>query len=73
MEKFLIKGPSRVKGEVNISGSKNSALPILASTLLFDKKVTINNLPRVKDINTCLLYTSPSPRDKRQSRMPSSA
>ena len=52
MEKFLIKGPSRVKGEVNISGSKNSALPILASTLLFDKKVTINNLPRVKDINT---------------------
>ena len=54
MEKFLIKGPSRVKGEVNISGSKNSALPILASTLLFDKKVTINNLPRVKDINTML-------------------
>ena len=54
MEKFLIKGPSRIKGEVNISGSKNSALPILASTLLFDKKVTINNLPRVKDINTML-------------------
>ena len=54
MEKFLIKGPCKIKGQVFISGSKNSALPILASTLLFDKKVTINNLPRVKDIDTML-------------------
>ena len=54
MNKFLIKGPCRVKGEVFISGSKNAALPILASTLLFDKTVIINNLPRVKDIDTML-------------------
>ena len=54
MDKFLIKGPSRLRGKVNISGSKNSALPILASTLLFDNPVTINNLPNVKDIDTML-------------------
>ena len=54
MEKFLIRGPCKVKGQVFISGSKNAALPILASTILFDKTVTIKNLPRVKDIDTML-------------------
>ena len=54
MDKFVIKGPSVLRGEVLISGSKNSALPILASTLLFDKPVTIQNLPRVKDVDTML-------------------
>jgi len=50
----VIKGPSVLKGKVLISGSKNAALPILASTLLFDKPVVIQNLPRVRDINTML-------------------
>ena len=54
MEKFLIKGPCKIKGQVSISGSKNAALPILASTILFDKTVIIENLPRVKDIDTML-------------------
>ncbi len=54
MDKFLIKGPCKIKGEVFISGSKNAALPILAATLLFDKPVIIENLPRVKDIETML-------------------
>ena len=54
MDKFLIKGPCNIKGEISISGSKNAALPILASTLLFDKPVIINNLPRVRDIETML-------------------
>ena len=54
MEKFLIEGPCKLKGKVLISGSKNAALPILAATLLFDKPVTIRNLPRVKDIDTML-------------------
>ena len=54
MDKFLIEGPCRLKGQVNISGSKNAALPILASTLLFDKSVTIKNLPRVRDIDTMI-------------------
>ena len=35
MDKFLIRGPCKIKGEVFISGSKNAALPVLASTLLF--------------------------------------
>ena len=54
MQKFLINGPCKVKGEISISGSKNAALPILAATLLFDKSVTINNLPKVRDIDTML-------------------
>ena len=54
MDKFLVNGPCRVKGYVNIQGSKNAALPILASTILFDKPVIIKNLPRVKDIDTML-------------------
>ena len=54
MDKFLVNGPCKIKGEVLISGSKNAALPILASTLLFDKPVIIKNLPNVRDIDTML-------------------
>ncbi len=54
MDKFLISGPCKIKGQILISGSKNAALPILASTLLFDKPVVIKNLPRVSDIDTML-------------------
>ena len=54
MDKFLIRGPCKIKGQVFISGSKNAALPILAATLLFDKPVIIENLPRVRDIDTML-------------------
>ncbi len=54
MDKFLINGPCKIKGNVSISGSKNASLPILAATLLFDKPVVIKNLPRVRDINTML-------------------
>ena len=54
MDKFVIKGPSVLKGKVLISGSKNAALPILASTLLFDKPVVNQNHPRVRDINTMI-------------------
>ena len=54
MDKFLIDGPSKIKGKISISGSKNASLPILAATLLFDLPVTIKNLPRVKDISTML-------------------
>ena len=54
MDKFLIKGPCKVKGLVNISGSKNASLPILAACTLFDKTVEIKNLPKVRDIDTML-------------------
>ena len=54
MDKFIIKGPSKVKGVVSCSGSKNLALPLLAATLLFDKPVTLSNVPNVRDVRTML-------------------
>ena len=54
MDKFVIKGPCKLRGQVSVSGSKNSSLPILASTILFDETVILENLPRVRDINTML-------------------
>ena len=54
MDKFSIEGPCKIRGEVKISGSKNSSLPILAATLLFNQPVVIKNLPKVKDINTMI-------------------
>ena len=54
MDKFLIKGPCKIKGKISVEPSKNSSLPILASTLLFDQPVVIKNLPRVKDIETMI-------------------
>ena len=54
MDKFSIEGPNRIKGEVEISGSKNSSLPILAASLLFNQPVIIKNLPKVEDINTMI-------------------
>ena len=54
MDKFSIEGPSRIKGKVKISGSKNSSLPILAASLLFNQPVIIKNLPKVEDINTMI-------------------
>ena len=55
MEKLEVIGPKRLRGNVKISGSKNSSLPILAATLLSNKKVQILNLPEVKVIETMLL------------------
>ncbi len=54
MDKFLIEGPCKIKGKVLVEPSKNSSLPILAATLLFDQPVVIKNLPRVKDIDTMI-------------------
>ena len=54
MQKLEVLGANKLKGQINISGSKNASLPILASTLLSSKKVYLNNLPRVKDIETMI-------------------
>lgn len=54
MDKLLITGGQRLDGEVRISGAKNSALPILAATLLADDAVTICNLPHLHDITTMI-------------------
>ncbi|MFW6134018.1 MAG: UDP-N-acetylglucosamine 1-carboxyvinyltransferase [Elusimicrobiota bacterium] len=50
-KKIFIKGPSKLKGKVNISGSKNAVLPILAATLITDKKCIIRNVPDLTDIS----------------------
>tara|TARA_Y100000590_G_scaffold45080_1_gene47894 strand:+ start:896 stop:2155 length:1260 start_codon:yes stop_codon:yes gene_type:complete len=52
MEKLEIKGGKKISGTITISGSKNSTLPILASTILTNKKIIIKNIPLVKDVKT---------------------
>ncbi|MGM8850294.1 UDP-N-acetylglucosamine 1-carboxyvinyltransferase [Salinicola sp. V024] len=54
MDKLIITGNGPLDGEVWASGAKNSALPILAATLLADEPVTIGNLPHLQDITTTL-------------------
>ena len=52
MDKFLIRGGTALKGKIEISGAKNSALPCLAATLLTSETVTLHNVPYVKDLIT---------------------
>ena len=54
MDKLEVFGARKLKGQIKISGSKNAALPILASTILSNKKIYLTNLPRVKDIETMI-------------------
>lgn len=54
MDKLLITGGKQLSGEIKISGSKNSGLPILAATLLADGPVFVRNLPHLNDITTML-------------------
>lgn len=51
MEKFIINGKTKLKGEVTISGAKNAAVAILPATLLVNGICTIENLPNISDIN----------------------
>ena len=54
MEKFLIKGstPKGVRGSLDCEGAKNSALPLMASSILFNGTVTLKNVPFVNDVKT---------------------
>src|SRR5437763_9430000 len=52
MDSFLIRGGTRLKGKIEISGSKNSALPIVAACLLANGKTTLNGVPRLSDIDS---------------------
>ena len=54
MDKLVVKGGARLKGRVEISGSKNSALPILAATLLTRGECVIHNVPDLSDIRFML-------------------
>src|SRR6202161_402841 len=52
MDKFLIKGGKPLHGTVPLSGAKNSALPVMAASLLTADKVTLHNIPKVRDLIT---------------------
>ena len=55
MKKLVIQGGKKLYGTINISGSKNASLPILAASLLIDEVVTLKNIPNVKDILTMIV------------------
>ena len=54
MDKLLIRGGSTLNGEIYASGAKNSALPILAASLLADSPLKVGNLPHLNDVTTML-------------------
>lgn len=54
MDKIIIRGGRRLKGEVTVSGAKNAALPILLASLLTRERCTFSNVPQVVDVRTTL-------------------
>ena len=52
MEKLLIKGGKSLFGEIDCSGAKNAALPVIAASILSSNDVTLKNLPYLQDITT---------------------
>ena len=54
MDKLRITGGNQLKGEINVSGAKNAALPILCAGLLTADTITLTNVPRLNDISTTL-------------------
>ncbi|MBR4592174.1 MAG: UDP-N-acetylglucosamine 1-carboxyvinyltransferase, partial [Elusimicrobiaceae bacterium] len=54
MDRFLIHGGKKLQGTVQISGSKNAALPILVATLLTDEKCILHRVPNLRDVRTTL-------------------
>jgi UDP-N-acetylglucosamine 1-carboxyvinyltransferase len=54
MLKLLVKGAKPLQGEVNISGSKNAALPILAATIMLPGRSVIRNIPNLLDVTTII-------------------
>lgn len=54
MDKFVIKGGKKLSGTINVSGAKNSTLPILAGAILSGDNVMIKNIPDLKDVRTMM-------------------
>ncbi len=52
MDKFVIEGPTKLSGTTFTSGSKNASLPMMAAAILADGAVVLNNVPRLRDIDT---------------------
>ncbi|HEY2918035.1 MAG TPA: UDP-N-acetylglucosamine 1-carboxyvinyltransferase [Candidatus Binatia bacterium] len=58
MDKIIIQGGKRLAGEVNVSGSKNAALPVLISSLLTSEPCTYRGVPHLADVRTTLKLLS---------------
>ena len=54
MDKLIINGPSKLNGNVSISGAKNAALPILTASLLSSQNIELENIPELQDIKTTI-------------------
>ena len=54
MLSYIINGETKLSGEVNISGSKNASLPILATSILNTEPVTFYNVPKIEDTRITL-------------------
>ncbi|MBI4253375.1 UDP-N-acetylglucosamine 1-carboxyvinyltransferase [Candidatus Uhrbacteria bacterium] len=52
--KFIINGGKKLHGTIHVSGSKNAVLPILAATLLADRRCVIHNVPRIRDVEVMM-------------------
>lgn len=54
MDALIIRGPAKLEGKIEVSGSKNTALPLLFASLLFDEELHYENVPRLWDVETTL-------------------
>ena len=54
MDRFLVEGGQKLKGTIQISGSKNACLPILVASLLTDEKFILHRVPNLRDVRTTL-------------------
>ena len=54
MDKFKIQGGHVLSGEINISGSKNAALPLIAASIMFDERVVLDRIPHLRDVSTMI-------------------
>ena len=54
MDKLIINGGKPLHGDIIISGAKNSALPIMAASVLLTENVTLANVPHLKDVTTMM-------------------
>src|SRR6266545_7150782 len=54
MARFIVEGGVQLRGEITAAGNKNSALPLIAASLLTDQPVTLRNVPRIRDVRGML-------------------
>lgn len=54
MKNYIVNGGKKLNGEIDISGSKNASLPILAASILNAKKTKLYNVPNISDVKTTI-------------------